>query len=52
VEPRIGQVKHVLGLRRFLRRGLEAVSTEWSLACTAVNLGILLSHWEEVAAVL
>ena len=52
VEPRIGQVKHVLGLRRFLRRGLEAVGTEWSLACTVVNLGILLRHWEEVVAVL
>ncbi|MCP5120327.1 MAG: IS1182 family transposase [bacterium] len=52
VEPRIGQIKQVLGLRRFLRRGLEAVRTEWSLACTAVNLGILLRHWEEVVAVL
>jgi len=52
VEPRIGQIKHVLGLRRFVRRGLEAVRTEWALACTAVNVGILLKHWEEVAAVL
>jgi transposase len=52
VEPRIGQIKHVLGFRRFLRRGLKTVSAEWSLACTAVNLGILLTHWKEVSAVL
>lgn len=49
VEPRFGQIKHVLGVRRFMRRGLEAVRTEWLLACTAVNIGILLSHWKEVA---
>ncbi len=52
VEPRIGQIKHVLGVRRFLRRGLESVRAEWSLACAAVNVGILLKHWKEVAAVL
>jgi transposase len=52
VEPRIGEIKHVRGVRRFLRRGLEAVRHEWTLVCTAVNVGILLKHWEEVAAVL
>ena len=52
VEPRIGEIKHVYGVRRFLRRGLDAVRTEWSMVCTAVNLGILLRHWEEVARVL
>jgi hypothetical protein len=52
VEPRIGQIKHVHGVRRFLRRGLDAVRHEWTLVCTAVNLGILLRHWKEVAAVL
>lgn len=52
VEPRIGQVKHVLGVRRFMRRGIEAVRTEWSLVCTAVNIGILLRHWKEVAPIL
>jgi transposase len=52
VEPRFGQIKHVLGVRRFMRRGLEAVRTEWSLVCTAVNIGILLRHWKEVVPIL
>jgi len=52
VEPRIGEIKHVRGVRRFLHRGLEAVRHEWTLVCTAVNIGILLRHWEKVAAVL
>ena len=52
VEPRFGHIKHNLGVRRFLRRGLEKVRTEWGMVCTAVNVGILLSHWREVAAVL
>ena len=49
VEPRFGYIKRGLGVRRFLHRGLEAVRTEWSLICTAVNVGILLRHWPEVA---
>jgi len=52
VEPRFGQIKHVLGLRRFMRRGLDAVRTEWLMACTVVNIGILLRSWDRVAAVL
>ena len=48
VEPRIGHIKHNLGVRRFLRRGIEKVRTEWGMVCTAVNLGILLRHWDEV----
>ena len=52
VEPRIGHIKHNLGVRRFMRRGLEKVKTEWSLVCAAVNVGILLSHWEETVKVL
>ncbi len=52
VEPRIGHIKHNLGVRRFLRRGMEKVKTEWIMACTAVNLGILLRHWDEVVATL
>jgi len=52
VEPRIGHVKHNLGVRRFLRRGIEKVKTEWTMVCTAVNLGIMLRHWEEIAKVL
>ena len=52
-----GLMKHNWGIRRFLRRGLESVHTEWVLTlrgsgqvCTAVNLGILLKHWEVVKA--
>ena len=52
VEPRIGEIKHIRGVRRFLHRGLAAVRHEWTLVCTAVNVGILLRHWEEVVAVL
>jgi transposase len=52
VEPRIGQIKHTLGLRRFLRRGWEGVRTEWSVMCTAVNIGILLRCWDRVLPIL
>lgn len=52
VEPRFGQTKHVMGIRKFLRRGLEKVRTEWALACTAVNLGIWIRNWNTVVAVL
>jgi len=38
VEPVFGQIKHARGFRQFLRRGLNAVSHEWSLLCTAHNL--------------
>jgi transposase len=51
VEPRFGQIKRGLGIRRFMRRGLSGVRAEWLLACTAVNMGILLRHWQEVQAV-
>lgn len=52
VEPRFGHIKRGLGIRRFMRRGLEAARTEWSLVCTVVNVGILLRHWSEVIQVL
>lgn len=52
VEPRFGHIKHALGIRRFMRRGIEAVTTEWLMICTAVNLGVLLRHWDQVRAVL
>jgi hypothetical protein len=45
VEPFFGYVKRVLGIRKFLRRGREAVRTEWTLVCLAVNFRILLKHW-------
>lgn len=51
VEPRFGFIKHGLGIRRFLRRGLEAIHTEWVLICTAVNLGIVLRNWKAVKGI-
>ena len=44
VEPVFGQIKDRQGLRQFLRRGLENVTTEWSLACTAHNLRKIHTH--------
>jgi transposase len=38
VEPVFGQIKQARGLRQFLRRGLVAVQSEWSLICTVHNL--------------
>ena len=38
VEPVFGQIKSVMGCRGFLRRGLEAVQSEWSLICSCFNL--------------
>lgn len=52
VEPRIGLIKHLLGVRRFQHRGGDAVNTEWLGVCTAVNVGILLRHWQAVQPVL
>ena len=38
VEPVFGQVKEVQGFRRFMRRGLGAAQSEWSLAGMTHNL--------------
>ncbi|MFH1140237.1 MAG: IS1182 family transposase [Chloroflexota bacterium] len=38
VEPVIGQVKEGQGCRRFMRRGLHAAQSEWSLMGTTHNL--------------
>ena len=38
VEPVFGIVKSVLGFRRFLLRGMEKVSREWTLVSVAYNL--------------
>jgi transposase len=38
VEPVFGQIKFARGFRQFLLRGVEKVSAEWSLLCTAHNL--------------
>jgi transposase len=45
VEPVIGQAKSARGFRQFLRRGLDAVTAEWSLVCTASNLLKLAKAW-------
>jgi transposase len=37
-------IKSILGVRRFLLRGLEKVRTEWLWVCTAYNLRKLLAH--------
>ena len=38
VEPVFGQIKHNRGYRRFTRRGLGAVDSEWKLICATANL--------------
>lgn len=38
VEPVFGQVKQARGFRQFLLRGIDKVSHEWALICTAHNL--------------
>jgi hypothetical protein len=38
VEPVFGIIKHVLGFRQFLLRGLEAVTGEWTLVSMAWNI--------------
>lgn len=42
-EPVFGIIKHAMGLRQFLLRGLEEVSIEWKLACLAYNMRRLWS---------
>jgi hypothetical protein len=37
VEPVFGIIKHVMGFRQFMLRGLEKVNTEWSLVMLAYN---------------
>lgn len=38
VEPVFGIIKSVLGFRRFMLRGLEKATLEWTLVSTAYNL--------------
>ncbi|HOX60258.1 MAG TPA: IS1182 family transposase [Verrucomicrobiota bacterium] len=49
VEPRFGHMKRVMGLRRFLRRGLAKVGVEWLLACLTWNVQKLMKCWKGVA---
>jgi transposase len=39
VEPVFGVLKEQRGMRKFQRRGIDAVTTEWMLALIAYNLG-------------
>jgi transposase len=38
VEPVFGQIKEVRGFDRFMRRGIDACRSEWSLICATHNL--------------
>jgi transposase len=38
VEPVFGIIKAVIGFRRFMLRGIDAVTGEWTLVCIAFNL--------------
>ncbi len=38
VEPVFGIIKEVMGFRRFMLRGIDAVTGEWTLVCIAFNL--------------
>jgi transposase/IS5 family transposase len=38
IEPVFGIIKSVMGYRKFLVRGLDAVTHEWDLVCLAFNL--------------
>jgi transposase len=38
VEPIFGIIKEVMGFRRFMLRGLDAIRGEWLLVCMAFNL--------------
>jgi transposase len=44
VEPVFGHIKENRGFRRFMRRGLPAVRSEWRLICTSANLLKLYRH--------
>jgi hypothetical protein len=44
VEPVFGQTKANRGIRQFMRRGIKAVTSEWSLICTTHNINKLYAH--------
>jgi len=49
-ETPFGFIKHVLGLRQFLLRGLENVKTEWLWTCTAANFDKLIRDLRNLRA--
>jgi len=51
VEPVFGVLKEHMGLRRFLRRGLENVRAEWQLLCAAYNVRKLWKYCPQAFAV-
>jgi len=44
IEPIFGQTKHNRGIRRFARRGLSAVDSEWKLIAATHNILKLFRH--------
>lgn len=38
IEPTFGIIKHVMGFKQFLLRGIKKVSGEWDIVCTSYNL--------------
>lgn len=51
VEPVFGIIKEVMGFRRFSLRGLEKVSTEWTLVCLSYNFKRLFNLKRQASAV-
>ena len=47
IEPSFGIIKEIMGLRRFLLRGLSNVRAEASVLVTAFNLRTLYSVWRQ-----
>jgi len=52
VEHVFGQIKEHQGLRRFNGRGLNHARIQWSMVCTALNLGKLHRYWATGALLL
>jgi len=50
VEPVFGVLKQQRGMRKFRRRGLEAVAVEWTLAATAYNITRIWSETQKKRA--
>ncbi len=44
VEPVFGIIKEVMGFRRFMLRGLDAVQGECVLACSALISSVFVSY--------
>ena len=51
-ETPFAKVKHLMGIRSFMRRGRKAVSAEWTAICAALNLRELLRNWDRVSKAL